>query len=110
VRVTYSQPGYTPVVRLLELRAPVRSYATIKARSRAHRSITVSVEALGVPSVGGTVTLVSSRGERAMRDLVNGQATFSPAWLRAGKGTFTVVFSGSFRVDARSTTRVVDVR
>jgi surface antigen len=110
VRVTYSQPGYTPVVRLLSLSAPVRSYATIKARSRAHRSITVSVEALGVPSVGGTVTLVSSRGERAKRELTNGQATFSPAWLRAGKRTFTVIFSGSFRVDARTTTRVVDVR
>jgi surface antigen len=110
VRITYTQPGYTPVVRRLELPSPIRSYPTIRARSHAHRSITVSVEALGVPSVGGTVTLVSSRGERAMRALVHGQATFSPAWLRAGKRTVTVIFSGSFRVDGKTTTRVVDVR
>jgi surface antigen len=110
VRVTYSQPGYTPVVRLLKLSPPVRTYATIHARSRAHRRVTVSVAALGGRSAGGTVTLVGSRGERAMRDLVHGKVTFSPDWLRAGRRTITIIFSGSFRVEGRTTKRVVVVR
>lgn len=110
VRITYSQAGYTPVVRVLALRDPVRALPSIRARSRAHRSVTISVEAPGVPSVGGTVTLVGPHGERALRNVVNGQATFAPDWLRAGKRTLTVIFSGSFRVEAKTTTRVVEVR
>ena len=39
-----------------------------------------------------------------------GTATFSPSWLRKGERTFTVVFSGSRRVDGKTTTRTITVR
>jgi hypothetical protein len=110
VRVVYAKAGYTPIVRVLSLPTPVRSTPAVRVRSRHHRSLTVSVTAEGVPNVGGTVTIVNAHGDRRTRDLVHGTVTISPDWLRAGERTFTVIFSGSRRVEARTVTRVVDVR
>ena len=110
VRVTYTQPGYTPVVRVLRLAAPVRSLPSIRVRSQSHRSVSVSVEALGVKSVGGTVTLVNALGNRRTRALEHGEVTFSAAWLHAGKRTFTVIYSGALRVEAKTTIRTIMVQ
>jgi surface antigen len=109
VRITYAKPGYTSVVRVLRLSAPVRSRPAIRVFSAAHRTVTVSLSALGVPNVGGTVTLVNAHGERRTRTLEHGETTFAPDWLRAGERTFTVIFSGSFRVEAKTTIRRIDV-
>jgi hypothetical protein len=80
-------------------------------RSLEHRTVTVSIEAAGLSTVwGGTVTLVNVHGERRTRTLDHGEATFSPDWLRSGERTFTVIYSGSSRVDAKTTIRTITVR
>jgi surface antigen len=110
VRVKYTMPGYTPVVRVLALAPQVRAYPHIKVRSQTHRAVTVSVVVDGLKAVGGTVTVYNGRGIRRTQKLVHGRATFSPDWLTSGKRTFTVIYSGSFRVDGKTVTRTVVVR
>jgi hypothetical protein len=110
VRVKYTMPGYTPVVRVLALAPQVRAHPHIKVRSQTHRAVTVSVVVDGLKVVGGTVTVFNSRGIRRTQKLVHGRATFSPNWLTSGKRTFTVIYSGSFRVDGKTVTRTVLVR
>jgi len=110
VRVTYSMPGYTSVVRVLPLAPQVRAFPVIKVKSHAHRSVTVSVVVDGMKSVGGTVTIYNGRGIRRTQELAHGEAEFSPDWLTSGKRTFTVIYSGSFRVDGKTVTRTVVVR
>jgi surface antigen len=110
VRVTYEQAGYTPVVRLLRLDAAVRTSPAIRVRSLSHRSLTITVTADGVTHVGGTVTIVNAHGEKRTRTLEGGTTTFSPDWLRKGERTITVIYSGSRRVDAKTTIRRVSVK
>jgi surface antigen len=111
VRVTYAKPGYTSIVRTLSLAAPVRTYPSIRVHSPEHRTVTVTIEAAGLSTVwGGTVTLVNVHGERRTRTLDHGEATFSPDWLRSGERTFTVIYSGSSRVEAKSTIRTITVK
>ncbi len=110
VRVKYRMPGYTPVVRVLPLAPQVRAYPRIRMKSHAHRSITVSVAVDGIKAVGGTVTIYNGRGIRRTHDLVHGRTTFSPRWLTSGERRFTVIFSGSFKVDGRTVVRTVTVR
>jgi surface antigen len=109
VRVRYSKPGYTSIVRTLALPVRVQSIAKVRAVSRAHRTVTVSLRADGVRAVHGTVTLTDARGHHRTRQLVHGTTTFSPRWLRTGQATFTVVYNGSARVDGRTVRRVVRV-
>jgi hypothetical protein len=109
-RVTYEQAGYTPVVRMLSLDAPVQARPAIRVRSLSHRSLTITVTADGVRNVGGTVTIINAHGQKKTRTLARGTTTFSPDWLRKGDRTFTVIFSGSRRVEARTTIRTVAVR
>jgi hypothetical protein len=110
VRVVYAKDGYRAIGRVLALATPVRSSPAIKVRSRSHRSVTVTVAALGVANPGGTITIVNTRGERKIHRLVRGRTTFSPAWIHRGKRTFTVIYSGSPRVDGRTTIRALVVK
>ena len=110
VQVRYSKEGYTRVKQVLTLPTPVRSVPAIKVRSLAHRSITVTVSAEGVRDVGGTVTIVNAKGVKRTRPLEGGTTTFRPSWLRKGERTITVIFSGSRRVDPRTTVRTVVVK
>jgi hypothetical protein len=109
VRVRYSKPGYTSVVRTLALPPRVQTIAKVRAVSRSHRTVTVSLRADGVRAVHGTVTLTDARGHHRTRELVKGATTFSPRWLRAGRATLTIVYDGSARVDGRTVRRVVRV-
>lgn len=110
VRVTFSRPGYTPVERVLRFPARVQARPSLRVESSDRRRATVTVRADGVRSPAGTVTLVNARGERRTRTLERGQATFSLAWLPAGRRTLTVIYDGSRRVEARTVSRVVAVR
>jgi hypothetical protein len=110
VRVTYTKPGYTSIVRVLTLAPQVRTTPVIRLRSTSRRSVTVSVQADGVDFVGGTVTIYNGRGIRRTQELEHGTASFSPDWLTSGERTFTVIYSGSFRVEGRTVTRTVVVR
>lgn len=110
VQVRYSKEGYTRVRQVLALPAPVRSVAAVKVRSLAHRALTITLTAEGVRRVGGTVTIVNTHGQQRTRTLVGGTTTFKPSWLRKGKRTFTVIFSGSRLVAARTTIRTVTVK
>jgi surface antigen len=109
VRVTYSMPGYTSVVRVLTLAPQVRAYPVIRLKSHRHRSVTVSVVVDGMTAVGGTVTIYNGRGIRRTQQLHHGEAEFSPDWLTSGRRTFTVIYSGSFRVEGKTVTRTVVV-
>jgi hypothetical protein len=110
VVVRYRKDGYTPVKILLEQQAPVRAAAKIRVSSPAHRTVTVTVSADGVANVGGTVTLINAHGVKRTRTLVHGTTTFRPSWIHKGQRTFTIVFSGSRRVDGKTTTRTLAVR
>jgi surface antigen len=108
--VRYSKPGYTPIARTLALPTAVRTSPEISLRSHSHGAVTVTIDAAGVSTVGGRVTLVNAFGVRRTKTLVHGKATFAPQWLHAGKRTFTVVFDGSARVDGKTVGRIVRVR
>ena len=110
VRISYSKPGYTTVVRELRAKQAVRSYARIYVRSLTHRTVTVTIQADGVPVVRGEVVLISRTGARRTVALDDGRATFSPEWLYAGTRPLTISYLGSFRVEARSRSAVVEVR
>ena len=110
LRVTYAKPGYTSIVRTLTLAAPVRTIPSIRLRSPEHRTVTVTVEADGMSTVWGKVTLVNAHGDRRTLTLEHGQATFSPDWIYSGERTFTVIFSGSLRVEAKTITRTITVK
>lgn len=110
VQVTFTRPGYTPVVRTLRFAETVRARPAVRVDDSDRRRATVTVRADGVPSPAGTITLVNGRGEKRMRVLEHGRATFSLAWLRAGRRTLTVIYDGSRRVEARTVSRVVSVR
>jgi surface antigen len=110
VRVKYTKPGYSPVVRLLTLAPQVRARPVLRVKSPAHRTITVSVRVDGRSGVGGTVTVYNGRGIRLTKKLRHGTAQFSPKWLRAGDRRFTVIYSGSYRAEPRTVVRTVSVR
>lgn len=110
VQVTFTRPGYTPVTRTVRMPTRVRVQPVLRVVSTSHRRVTVKVRADGVRAPAGEVTLVSARGERKTRVLESGQVTFSPAWLRAGRRTLTVIYPGAWRVEARSTVRIVAVK
>ncbi|MCW2754495.1 MAG: hypothetical protein JWQ32_1906 [Marmoricola sp.] len=109
VQVSYTKPGYTPIVRTLAAIRAVKSNALIRIVSRSHRSVTVIVTAGGVRVVNGVVTISDHRGQQTVT-LVNGQATISPDWLYAGPRVMTVSYLGSHRVEAASLVRTVDIR
>lgn len=110
VQVRYAKDGYTRVRQVLSLPTPVRATPVIKVRSRDHRSVTITVTADGVRTVGGTITIRNAHGQERTRTLVGGTTTFRPSWLRKGERTFTVIFSGSRLVDARTTVRTITVK
>lgn len=110
VQVSFTRPGYTPVVRTLRFPDQVRARPVLRVDSTGGRRATVTVRADGVSSPAGTITLVNAKGERRTRTLEGGLARFSLSWLRAGRRTLTVVYDGSRRVEARSVSRVVTVR
>jgi len=110
VRVVYAKPGYTSIGRMLQLAAPVRTYPRIRARSRTHRTITVTLSAEGVRYTRGKVTLINERGKRRTRVLERGATTFRAYWIRAGERTFTVIYQGSRLVERKSTVRVITVK
>jgi surface antigen len=110
VRVSYTKPGYTSIVRTLTLAAQVRTYPSIYLTSLRHREVTVSLRALGVDVVRGKVTLMNANGDRRTRTLDHGTTTFRPEWLYAGRRTLTVIYEGSFRVDGRTVTKTFVVK
>jgi surface antigen len=110
LRVRYSKPGYRSVVRTLILPAAVQTYPRIRLASPRHRALSVTLHANGVNVVRGRVTLVGADGVRSTRTLVRGSTTFAPRWLRARRGTFTVIYQGSARVDGRTITKTIRVR
>lgn len=110
LRVRYSKPGYNSVVRTLALPGTVRAYPQLFVTSSAHRRITVRLRAAGLNEVKGTVTLVNAHGVRRTQVLHDGKVTFSPQWLYPGRRTFTVIYDGSPRVDARTIAKTLRVK
>ncbi len=110
VRISYTKPGYTTIVRDLRPKAATRSLARIYARSTERRSVTVTVRADGVEPVRGEVTLIGRTGMRKTLTLRYGRATFTADWLYAGTRPLTISYLGSFRVAARTQTKTVEVR
>jgi surface antigen len=94
VTVTWTKPGYIPVVRTLSS-GVIRAFPRIRVVSNAHKQITVSVTALGVPYVSGTVLVRTPAGAERTVTLHNGTATFSATWIYAGERTFVVTYNGS---------------
>lgn len=110
VRVTYSRPGYTSVVRTLERGTRVQSIAQVRLVSLEHRQVTVRMRALDVDQVRGTVSLVNAGGRTVTGTLRNGQVSFVADWIRTGDRSYTVLYSGSRKVLAASRVRAVSVR
>lgn len=110
LRVSYTRPGYTTVVRELQPKRVVRSIAKFRVRSLAHRSVTVTVLADGMTVVRGEVTLINRQGKKRTLKLIDGKATFSPDWIYAGERTFTIMYLGSYRVEARNKIVALEVR
>ncbi|RNL63186.1 CHAP domain-containing protein [Nocardioides marmoriginsengisoli] len=110
VQVRYSKLGYTPIDRVLKPRTAVRSLARIYVKSKAHRSVTVTVLANGVSPVRGDVVLTNRAGTKRTLPLVRGKVTFSPDWLYAGNRPLTVSYLGSYRVEARSLTKTFTIK
>lgn len=109
-RVTYAKPGYTTVVRTLAARGPVRSFPRISVVSRGHRSLTVSVKALGVDTVRGQVVVRTPSGSRRTLTLVRGTVTFTAPWIYAGTRGFAVDYLGSYLVTTGTAAKQVVVR
>lgn len=110
VTVSYSRPGYTTVVRTFKPQRAVRSFARIYVRSTAHKSVTVTVQADGVPVVRGDVVITGRSGAKRTITLKGGKATLTADWLYAGARPLTISYLGSFTVQARTFTRTVQVR
>jgi surface antigen len=110
LRVRYSRPGYNSIVRTLSLAETVQTYPGIYVSSPGHRRLTIRLRAAGLNEVKGKVTLVNARGVRRTHALRNGQVTFAPDWLYAGRRTVTVIYEGSPRVDGRTITKTLRVR
>jgi surface antigen len=109
VRIAYRRDGYTTIVRELAPSQAVRSIAAFHVSSPGHRKLTVQIVAPGVSKVAGTVLIVAPNGDHRRLQLVDGQATFSPAWLRAGSRTFTITYLGSAKVPERTVTKTVKI-
>lgn len=109
VKMSYRRDGYTTIVRQLAPSQSVRSVAAFRVSSPGHRKLTVRVVAPGVTRVTGTVLIVAPNGDKRRLDLVNGQATFSPAWLHAGSRTFTITYLGSTAVPSRTVTKKITI-
>jgi surface antigen len=110
VKVSYAKPGYTTIVQMLSPQQAVRSFARIYVKSLSHRTVTVTVRADGVPVVRGDVVLISRTGVKHTLTLKNGSATFSPSWLYAGSRPVTLTYLGSYRVEARTQAKTVQVK
>jgi hypothetical protein len=110
VQVSYTKPGYTTVVRTLKPKQAVRSFARIYVKSLAHKSVTVTVLADGVRVVQGQVTLTGRSGATKTLTLKKGKATFALDWLYAGTRPLTLSYLGSFRVQARTQAKTVQVK
>lgn len=102
VQVSYAKPGYTTIVRELKPKQAVHSFARIYVRSYAHKSVTVTVLADGVPVVSGEVVVIGRTGVKQTLTLKGGKATFTPDWLYAGSRPLTIKFLGSNKVEPRS--------
>jgi surface antigen len=111
VKVRYAKRGYNSIVRTLPVPERVQALARIKARSTAHRQVTVSLRAAGLSSVvvRGKVTLVNADGAKSTRTLRHGKVTFGADWLRAGRQTLTVTYGGSAKVGDRTVLRTIKV-
>lgn len=110
VRVSYTRPGYTTIVRELKPKQAVHQIARIRVTSTAHKSVTVRVVAEGIPVVAGQVVLIGRSGVKRTLTLKGGEATFAPDWLYAGPRPLTVQFLGSNKVDPRSRSLTVQVK
>lgn len=110
LRVWFTRPGYTTIVREFTPRRVVQSIARVYVRSSAHRSVTVTVRADGVPVVRGDVVLISSTGKKQTLTLKDGKVAFSPSWLYKGERTLTIQYLGSYRVFTKTRVATVEVR
>ncbi len=109
-QVTYSRPGFDPVVRTLKSPGKTRTIPRISAVSAATRSITVRVRAAGLTMVHANVRISYGANKTSIRPLEKGKFTFSPEWLRSGRRTIKVEVLRSPRVEARTVTIVVQVK
>ena len=109
LKIRYSKPGYNSVVRTLALPGTVRAFARLYVTSRQHRAVTIRVEAAGLATVNGEVTLVNEHGVRRTQALSHGTVTFSPQWLVSGRRTVTVIYQGSAKVDGRTVTKTLRI-
>ena len=110
VKVSYSRPGYTTVIRLLTAKKLVRSEARIRVASHAHKTVTVRVLADGVPAARGQVRLTAKDGSHRTLTLKDGRITFSSSWIRKGTRTYIVEFLGSPKVLPGSRTVTLAVK
>lgn len=110
VRISYTKPGYTAVVRNLTTQRTIQALPRISVVSRAHRQITVIVRALGVPVVHGKVVVRTPSGASRTLTLTRGEATFTAPWIYAGERTFLVEYLGSALVTGGKATRQTVVR
>lgn len=110
VKVSYSRPGYTTIERELRAARLVRSVSWIYVTSSARKTVNVQVVAEGITAPRGTVTLVARDGTKHTLTLKDGRASFKLAWIYSGKRTYTVEYSGSSKVEARSRTVTIQVK
>jgi surface antigen len=110
VRVAYTKPGYTKIVRVLTPTATVHTRPKVRVKSLSHRTVTVALRAEGIRSVGGTVTISDSQGNQRSKKLRHGTVRFSARWVKAGRAAFTVVYAGTSKVEGRTVTRTLVVQ
>ena len=110
VGIVYTKPGYTSVTRILEAEKLVKAYPRIYVDSRAKNSVTIVVRADGIPVVNGRVTLTGPGGEKVTKELSDGMTTVTAAWLTSGSLKLRVAYLGTYRIESRARTAVIDVR
>jgi len=110
VGIVYTKPGYTSITRILEAEKLVKAYPRIYVDSRAKNSVTIVIRADGIPVVNGRVTLTGPGGEKVTKELSDAMTTVTAAWLTSGSLTLKVAYLGTYRIESRTRTAVIDVR
>ena len=112
-RVTYTKPGYTPLVTTLPATRKVKTVPVVKAAATPAKgkvSLSLKVRAPGAGPVAGTVTIRSHGQVLKQLTLRDGTATTTLKGLEAGRHPVRIVFAATDSVTRGVLVREVGVR
>jgi surface antigen len=107
-KVSYARDGYTPISKVVTMRAAVKVIPQFTVRSLSAGHVIVSVNAPGLSMVYGTVTMSHAGGYSVEHRLTAGHTTFAPSWLPVhGERTLTFSIPATRTTTAHTVTLVV---